>query len=1154
MLEDGPKSVSIPLIRSGFHPAVLYTAWQTPLKRNVLVWDDIHPESRAKIESHPCSLPLHLLHLVEHAKSLMLYVDGSAKDDPASWGVVVCIYCCPPVGDPFETFVGTFGGFVALDGPFYIGATAHSAPSAELTAAHHALLFGLSIYPELKLPVVVGYDASIIGGVTSFSQAVQAHPVLVATVRLLSVALSNITSVQWKHIKSHSGHPFNELVDRTCAHITATDMSSHQLPSPLAVIASQFPMDLDWLFLFFAPPHLRSAYPPITAGHILLSPPVAMPVKINIDPLALPDQVHKVLQDKKNTIATLFSVGEPTETLSNYEHRNINHINHNNNNDNGSLNDNRHNNSNDGHHSFNDCRAWPSTKSNTTIASVPLTYNPNYNYASTTTTTTTTNDTTITSSRNVTQNQNLTSYIYCRADLMNYLDVARLRAAGRACGVAGSFVSKPRSPCEAVGGRTTGARTTTTSTTTSLALPGTAGLGMERGQWQPARPKGMTGELASPVSADGASRMVTPATSSSMSTLVEDDSRTCAPDSKQYISRSRSVNTPRLPLRLHLPTTTTTIHRPIVPSLAIGLHVDAKPEFSREHPKAPLKLRSCCLSVPISGPVLSFGPPVPPPNPHLQPPPVRTEPASRAPSQPIRPKKRRLPYSLSFVFSSANVLTLEPKEQEAQQKTQGLNVVGRIAELQRQFSEALIHFVGLQEARTKKGERLSALYYCISSGATRGNWGCELWISLVYDFSTDLKNPCYFTPGQATVLHSDSLHLLVSVRMKCLAVDILVTHAPHHGKPPAEIQAFWEGKNKILSHRKNNSVPLVVLADTNARIGSVVSDSVGPYSPDPQDDLGECFHTFLLQNQLFIPSTFPEYTDPGPTHTWVSHTGTKHRIDFIGVPYKWSSTATLRARVLRDVCLAVTRQDHYAVALSVQIEHDPQQVPIKRRSPIFDKKALSDPKKNEAFSLSLSSIVPPPWPLDSHQSLAYLNVQFLARAAQACPIPVYAPKKSHISDSTWELVCKRKERWLQLEDYHEQLAEIEALDKSKFSEEATQFSNEWKDELISRVAEVKKYLADTIKPYKASHKQDRQAQVERIQVVAKKAAEDGDSKTLYRCQRQLSPYKPRQQPQVLLADGTPQAPHWKASSDGRNSSGHRYQDLQQTLKGSIKRL
>ena len=118
-------------------------------------------------------------------------------------------------------------------------------PSAELTATHHALLFGLSTYAELKLPVVVGYDASIIGGVATFSQAVQAHPHLVATVRVLTMALNNITGLEWQHIKSHSGHPFNELVDRTCSHIASADLSAHPLPSPLVVVANQFPQDLD---------------------------------------------------------------------------------------------------------------------------------------------------------------------------------------------------------------------------------------------------------------------------------------------------------------------------------------------------------------------------------------------------------------------------------------------------------------------------------------------------------------------------------------------------------------------------------------------------------------------------------------------------------------------------------------------------------------------------------------------------------------------------------------------------------------------------------------------------------------------------------------------------------------------------------------------
>ena len=157
----------------------------------------------------------------------------------------------------------------------------------------------------------------------------------------------------------------------------------------------------------------------------------------------------------------------------------------------------------------------------------------------------------------------------------------------------------------------------------------------------------------------------------------------------------------------------------------------------------------------------------------------------------------------------------------------------------------------------------------------------------------------------------------------------------------SEIETFWENKHRILSKRKDPKIPLVLLADTIARIGSIVSDSIGPHHSDPQDELGQLFHNFLSRQRFFIPSTFPEFSSEAPSHTWTHQGGTLHRIDFIGIPYKWSSAdIALSAWVLRSVCLALSRPDHFAVALSVCMSHESVDILVNQRSDLFDRKAV----------------------------------------------------------------------------------------------------------------------------------------------------------------------------------------------------------------------
>ncbi len=62
-------------------------------------------------------------------------------------------------------------------------------------------------------------------------------------------------------------------------------------------------------------------------------------------------------------------------------------------------------------------------------------------------------------------------------------------------------------------------------------------------------------------------------------------------------------------------------------------------------------------------------------------------------------------------------------------------------------------------------------------------------------------------------------------------------------------------------------MPVVVLADTNARMGPVVSQAVGSAFPEVESVAGELIHELLLGNALVAPSTMEAYlsgTQAGP--------------------------------------------------------------------------------------------------------------------------------------------------------------------------------------------------------------------------------------------------------------------------------------------------
>eukprot|EP00969_Alexandrium_andersonii_P135124 5977656-Alexandrium_andersonii.AAC.1 len=74
----------------------------------------------------------------------------------------------------------------------------------------------------------------------------------------------------------------------------------------------------------------------------------------------------------------------------------------------------------------------------------------------------------------------------------------------------------------------------------------------------------------------------------------------------------------------------------------------------------------------------------------------------------------------------------------------------------------------------------------------------------------------------------------------------------------------------------------------------------------------------LLQNQLFLPSTFSECAAGAQPHTWTSSTGTQHRIDYVALPKSW---ATKRPKMLAPelLDLTTTRADHNPVIVAVDL-------------------------------------------------------------------------------------------------------------------------------------------------------------------------------------------------------------------------------------------
>ena len=82
-----------------------------------------------------------------------------------------------------------------------------------------------------------------------------------------------------------------------------------------------------------------------------------------------------------------------------------------------------------------------------------------------------------------------------------------------------------------------------------------------------------------------------------------------------------------------------------------------------------------------------------------------------------------------------------------------------------------------------------------------------------------------------------------------LRVLFLVLHAPSDDDDQT-LQQFWRATTAALPI-VYQSWDMVVLTDSNSRVGSVPSDAVGDHHSDTENVKGEFFHDWLLHLSLY---------------------------------------------------------------------------------------------------------------------------------------------------------------------------------------------------------------------------------------------------------------------------------------------------------------
>ena len=280
----------------------------------------------------------------------------------------------------------------------------------------------------------------------------------------------------------------------------------------------------------------------------------------------------------------------------------------------------------------------------------------------------------------------------------------------------------------------------------------------------------------------------------------------------------------------------------------------------------------------------------------------------------------------NHIFASFNVLTLlDPKTgqlQPSQRHQPGLRVTAKREIMKRQLLSREVLLVGLQETRLREAATLpDAQFFMWHAPADQnGHFGVALWASRDRPYAHQDGQPLFFQQRHFTVTLCDHRLLIVQITAPQLMWTVVVAHAP--SEPPAvpgSAQAFWHQCQRVL-HRRPKGSEVILLADTNARVGSLQSESIGDLDQDEESQTGHALHQFLAEEQLWLPSTFSS-CQQGPSPTWISPSGQAFRIDFVGIPLSWPCSG-VTASVWLDFESLQIRDDHHPVTLQVRQQAD----------------------------------------------------------------------------------------------------------------------------------------------------------------------------------------------------------------------------------------
>ncbi|CAE7315934.1 unnamed protein product, partial [Symbiodinium sp. CCMP2456] len=211
-------------------------------------------------------------------------------------------------------------------------------------------------------------------------------------------------------------------------------------------------------------------------------------------------------------------------------------------------------------------------------------------------------------------------------------------------------------------------------------------------------------------------------------------------------------------------------------------------------------------------------------------------------------KDHQKPQHLDLHMLTANVQTMKDAACSIFNPS---GLAARRQYLYRQMLECQADVVCIQEARSKAGRWNGPGILTWRSGASKGQYGCEVWVR------ADVAQPALSLQDWRLIASTPRILCLTCVAPQ-LPLTVISAHAPHADRPDSEAQAFWHSLREVI--RKCPSQRAIVIGlDANGDIHAadedqaLIGELLATSEPRRNDD---CLLEFCLIAGFEVPGTF----------------------------------------------------------------------------------------------------------------------------------------------------------------------------------------------------------------------------------------------------------------------------------------------------------